>query len=65
MQCCVILEQDEIAATVLRRVGEVWDTRVLMGDAVLGLPEIGAELSLRELYAETEVEGDPIPTPPA
>jgi len=65
VQCYVILEQDEIAATVLRRVGEVWDTKVRMGDAVLGLPEVGAELSLRELYAETEVEGDPIPTPPA
>jgi Uma2 family endonuclease len=59
VRCYVILEQDEIAATVLRRVGEVWDARVLVGDAVLDLPEVGVALSLLELYAETEVEGDP------
>lgn len=64
VQRYVILEQDKIAATVLQRASDAWQTRVPVGDAILGLPEVGIEVPLSGLYAETEVEDDPAPTPP-
>jgi Uma2 family endonuclease len=54
----VLLEQDEIAATVVRRVNDTWATAVLVGATQLELPELGAQVSLPELYADTEVEDD-------
>lgn len=49
----VMLEQDEIAATVFERAGQAdedWIGHILAADAVLRMPEIGAEVPLAELY---------------
>ena len=46
----VMLEQDEIAATVFERAGADWIGHVLAADAVLRMPEIGTEVHLAELY---------------
>lgn len=46
----VMLEQDEIAATVFERVGEDWVGHILAADAVLRMPEIGIEVPLTEFY---------------
>ena len=46
----VMLEQDEIAATMFERVGDDWLGRIRAGDAVLRMPEIGIELPLADLY---------------
>lgn len=49
----VMLEQDEIAATVFERAGEAdedWIGHILAADAVLRMPEIGVEVPLVELY---------------
>ena len=46
----VMLEQDEIAATMFERVGDDWLGRILAEDAVIRMPEIGIELPLAELY---------------
>jgi Uma2 family endonuclease len=53
----VMLEQSSIAATVFAREGSNWVGHLLTGDAVLALPEIGAELPLAELYAGVEPDG--------
>jgi len=53
----VMLEQDRPAATVFMRSGNEWLGRVIAGDGVLGMPEIGAEIPLAELY-----EGVDFPT---
>lgn len=50
IQRYVMLEQDEIAATVFERAGADWIGHVLAADAVLRMPEIGAEVPLAELY---------------
>ena len=55
----VLLEQDRIAATVLERADGRWITAVLTDDAVLHMPEIGAEIPLDELYAGLEMEEPP------
>ena len=54
----VMLEQDEIAATMFERVGDDWLGRILAEDAVIRMPEIGIELPLAELY-----EGLDLPPP--
>ncbi len=46
----VLLEQDSMTATVHERAGEDWTTRTLTGDAMLGLPEVGIEVPLPDLY---------------
>ena len=46
----VMLEQDRAAATVFIRDGDDWSGHLLMGDAVLTLPEIAVSLPLAELY---------------
>ena len=46
----VMLEQDEIAATMFERVGEDWLGRILGADAVIAMPEIDIEIPLAELY---------------
>ena len=50
VQRYVMLEQDEIAATMFERVGDDWLGRILAEDAVIRMPEIGIELPLAELY---------------
>ena len=46
----VMLEQDQIAATVFERVGERWIGGILAADCTLRAPEIGIEIPLAELY---------------
>ncbi len=46
----VMLEQDEIAATVLERSGENWISRLLGATDTLHLPDVGIEIPLVELY---------------
>jgi len=46
----VILEQDRIAATVFSRSGGDFAAHVLVGDAILAMPEIGQSVPLAELY---------------
>lgn len=46
----VMLEQDQVAATMFERAGEDWIGHILVGDAVIRMPEIGIELPLAELY---------------
>lgn len=55
----VLLEQDAIATTSMRRSGGVWETVVLTGSAVLDLPEVGVQIPLPEIYADIEFEDDP------
>ena len=57
VQRYVMLEQDSIGATVWARSGDAWAAEILAADSTLGLPEIGVELPLAELY-EGIVFGD-------
>jgi Uma2 family endonuclease len=50
VQRYVMLEQDQQAATVFARAGDDWIGHVVSGDSVLGMPEIGIEVALAELY---------------
>ena len=50
IQRYVMLEQDEIAATVFERAWDDWIGHALAADAVVRMPEIGVELPLAELY---------------
>jgi len=50
VQRYVMLEQDRVAATVFSRVGDDWVGHVLVGDAILAMPEIGIEVPLAEFY---------------
>ena len=59
IQRYVMLEQDRIAATVFARAGEDWVGHVLTGDETLGMPEIGIELPLSELYEGIDLEPEP------
>lgn len=57
----VILEQNAIAATVLTRVADAWNTTVLTGDDLLAMPEIGVTLMLSDVYADIEMPPDDAP----
>ena len=50
IQRCVMLEQGVIGATVFARSVAEWTGRLLLADAVLHMPEIGAEVPLAEFY---------------
>ena len=52
----VMLEQQDVAATVFSRVGGEWRGSVVRGDGVLRFPQIGVELPLPILYAGVELE---------
>ena len=54
IQRYVLLEQGEMAATVFARIADDWVGRVVSGDVVLTMPEIGIELPLAALYAGVE-----------
>jgi Uma2 family endonuclease len=58
VQRYVMLEQDEIAATVFAREGERWVGTLLKGDAFLSMPEIGIEVPLAEFYEGLEFAGN-------
>ncbi len=46
----VMLEQEEVAATMFERNGDDWIGRILGADAMLHMPEIGIEVPLAEFY---------------
>ncbi len=50
----ILLRQDSAAVTVYRRDGQSFLREVYTDDAVIPLPEIDAELSLVEVYAEVK-----------
>lgn len=50
IQRYVMLEQDRQAVTVFARQGDDWVGRLLVGGAVLAMPEIGVEVPLSEFY---------------
>ncbi len=51
----ILLRQDSAAGTVYRREGQSFLREIYTGDAAILLPEIDAELSLVEVYAEVEL----------
>ena len=57
----VILEQNAIAATVLTRVADAWNTTVLTGDDVLAMQEIGVTFTLSDVYADIDMPPDDAP----
>ena len=62
IQRYVILEQDQPAATVFSRNGDLWAVEVLTGAETISLPEIGATLPLPDCYIGVtfpEPEADP------
>lgn len=60
VQRYVVLEQTHAAAIVFSRKGDLWAADTLAGpDAVLDLPEIGATLTLGEVYGDIALTGEP------
>ncbi|MDQ2804965.1 MAG: Uma2 family endonuclease, partial [Pseudomonadota bacterium] len=55
----VMLEQDTIAATVLRRAETAWTITVLRQDETLALPEIGVSVPIGEFYAGLTLGAEP------
>jgi Uma2 family endonuclease len=50
IQRYVILEQTTMAATVFDRTADDWVGHLQIGETVLALPEIGAELAMSDIY---------------
>lgn len=50
----VMLEQDEMAATVIARTGTGWSLDLLDAAGTLAMPEIDIRIPLAELYADIE-----------
>jgi Uma2 family endonuclease len=59
IQRYVILEQDSIAAMVITRHGQDWDTRPLIAGEILALPEIDVSLLLDDIYADVTLPDPP------
>jgi Uma2 family endonuclease len=59
IQRYVILEQDSVAAMVFSRHDAEWTGHALTEVDVLGLPEIGTELPLADIYADADFGADP------
>lgn len=59
----VMLEQNEIAATVFERVGDDWVGHILAADAVLHMPEIGIEVPVAEFYEGLDLSELPAEEP--
>ena len=55
----VMLEQDEIAATMFERAGEDWVGHIVAADGVLQMPEIGIEVPLAEFYEGLDLSQQP------
>jgi Uma2 family endonuclease len=52
----VILEQDQIQATMMRPATEGWKTEIIRGgEALLKLPDLNIEIPLARIYERTEV----------
>lgn len=54
LQRYVMLEQDEMAATVVARTATGWSLDLLDAAGTLSMPEIGVDMALAELYADVE-----------
>jgi Uma2 family endonuclease len=64
IEAYVLVEQDRIAVTVLRRAEPGWKSETLEGPgAVLKFPNLGVEIPLERLYERTGAAG--VPRPPA
>ena len=50
VQRYVMLEQDQVLATVVARTGTGWGLETLDASGVLSMPEIGVEVAMAELY---------------
>lgn len=50
VQRYVMLEQDQVFATVVGRTGTGWGLETLKAGSVLSMPEIGVEVPMAELY---------------
>ncbi|RBP10574.1 Uma2 family endonuclease [Roseiarcus fermentans] len=61
----VMLEQDDVGATVYARAGDGWTHDILTADSALALPEIGVELPLAELYEGIAFDDEPASDAPA
>jgi hypothetical protein len=61
IQRYAILEQTTQAATVFSRQGDDWAGRLVLGDTMLDLPEIGLSLPMAEIYAGALTEAEPQP----
>jgi Uma2 family endonuclease len=58
VQRYVMLEQTRAEAIVLQRSGDIWVEHRLSGlDAVLALPEVGANIALAEFYHRIRLPG--------
>ena len=55
VQRYVILEQDQVAATVFARTGDGWSGTVLAAGEVLAMPEIGLTIPLDDLYTAIDL----------
>jgi hypothetical protein len=54
LEAYVLVEQDRMAVTILRRAEVGWQAEQLQGaDAVLRIPSIGVELPLERIYERT------------
>ena len=63
IEAYVLVEQDRIAVTVLRRAEPGWQSETLEGPgAVLKLPSLGVEIPLERLYERTGAARAPRPT---
>ena len=61
VQRYVMLEQDQVAATVLARTAEGWLAQVLAVGETLAMPEIGITIPLDELYLGVDLPEEPQP----
>ena len=59
LQRYVMLEQDQVAATVLARTPTGWMSQVLAAGDVLAMPEIGISVPLDELYLGVDFSAEP------
>jgi len=57
VQRYVMLSQDDQRATIFARAGDDWVGHIASGDAILGMPEIGIEVSLAEIYEGVSFAG--------
>ena len=59
LQRYVMLEQDQVAATVFARTATGWMSQVLAAGDILAMPEIGISVPLDELYLGVDFSAEP------